>query len=303
MGFREYFLAKKGFIVTQKERTVYKTSPSGRKVAKTEKYSCLVKVLPQAIVNQTITIPEVETIDFAAFDLLPKQYFSRIILPKSLEKIEQKGHVYPFYYLPQGVKVEVAEGNIHYFKIGKHLFENQDYALTSTNKIERQIAILNPKHVELVLSECGRHDDVLPITELAPGGQTIKHANTIRINTGAFKHTPVQTLHASLLKGQSLDINGARDEHLTTYNTPEIIEVNGKAISQAQFLANHARMLIEIANCGGEIMVKHIESVDYVGRFMNNDDVTEPFDTWLGRLEQERRSAELHEKNRSGRKK
>ena len=298
MGFREYFWAKKGFIITKKERTVLKTLPNGRRVTKTEKYTCLVKVLPQAIVDRTITLPDVEHIDFAAFDLLKKDYFSRIVLPKTLESIDQKGHVYPFYYLPHGVKIDIAEGNVHFFKIGKHIFENQDSRVESDNKIERQIGILNPKQVELIVSETGQKIDVLPIGELAPGGQSIDHATSIRINNGAFKHTPVQALTANLLPGQSLDINGARDEHLTTYNMPDTIIVNGKEINQSQFLTHHGRMLIEIANCGGTVMVKHIDSVDYVGRFMNNDDITESIETWLGKLEQERKSSALFNRNR-----
>ena len=297
MGFREYFWAKKGFIITKKERTVFKTLPNGRRVTKTEKYTCLVKVLPQAIVDRTITLPDVEHIDFAAFDLLKKDYFSRIVLPKTLESIDQKGHVYPFYYLPHGVRIDIAEGNVHFFKIGKHIFENQDSRVESDNKIERQIGILNPKQVELIVSETGQKIDVLPIGELAPGGQSIDHATSIRVNNGAFKHTRVQALTANLLPGQNLDINGARDEHLTTYNMPDTIIVNGKEINQSQFLTHHGRMLIEIANCGGTVMVKHIDSVDYVGRFMNNDDITESIETWLGKLEQERKSSAFFNRN------
>lgn len=303
MGFREYFLAKQGFIVKTKQRTVIKTLSNGKQISKQEKYTSLVKVLPQAIKQRTITLPEVDHIEFSAFNDVKSEYFSKIILPKSLKRIDQKSHVYPFFYMQKGISVDVAEGNTHFFKIGQNLYANLDSKLESTNKLERDKAILNPRHVELILSECQRKTISVTQNQPSTGGTCLNGATAIKINNGAFKHTPIETLSVELLDNQTLEVNGARDENFGFYNFPDTLEVNGKVVSPAQFLANHARMLIEVTNSGGTIMVKHIDSVDYVGRFMNSDEITQSLEDWLGKLEKERKEADfISRRNNRGRK-
>lgn len=261
--FKEYSFKKQGFIVE------IKTQKIGN--SKSAKVLVLKQILPQAINGGVLNLPEVDEISFGAIANLANQTINVINIPASVKVIEKQGHIYPFAKLNSLYKITTENTKPENF-----FMVNQDLYYTPSipqNKNSRTLKThLQPKAIELVNTFSSKY--FIPQT---PPFVTTK---TIIINNGAFAFTNKQSqINTELNNGQTLQLNPAKDEHLK-HNYPDEIIINGKTLTQSEFLFNGGRMLVEIKNNNNNLSVSHIDCTDYVEKFANADLVEEPLSTW-----------------------
>lgn len=261
--FKEYSFKKQGFIVEIATRKVVGS--------KSVKVVVLKKILPQAIVNGVLNLPEVDEIKFNAIANLSNQTINVINIPASVKVIEKQGYIYPFAKLNSLYKITTENTKPENF-----FMVNQDLYYSSSipqNKNSRALKTqLQPKAIELVNTFSSKY--------FVPQTPPFVTTKTIIINNGAFAFVNSQSqINTELNNGQSLQLNPAKDEHLK-HNYPDEIIINGKTLTQSEFLFNGGRMLVEIKNNNNNLSVSHIDCTDYVEKFANFDLVEEPLSTW-----------------------
>ena len=283
LAIKKYIYSKKGFTIVTKDKTIQKVLPNGKLVTKVVKYDCLTSISPQALtIDSTLTLPEVDSISFAAFEKIKNSdRIFKIILPKNLQEIEREHHVLPFFYLKHWATIEIEPG-------GNTTFFIEDGKLYTTDKYSTPEQTPCPKTVELVYanpynrnSEYSKASVINLTDEITQQPESkLKQIKTVRINPGAYKQSGLKTITVLLPNNCELNLNSIRTADLQYFGMPDNFVVNGKTVTQSQFLTHGARILIGIENKNGNIFVDHIDGTNEIEKYWNNDEKCETLESW-----------------------